>query len=264
MLHLISHKASSSVSDNHHTSAMAMEKRAPPTCYISKTPREAPLNTVQILVHKTLKDMPSKNKFWKNQIHVLCIYASAASTCSLIGEKSAHCKWCGLGTQRAWPLTPPSFSGLEQMNPFLPTPDPSSVRWDYNTTRQSRCNMVRMHAKLPSCVWLFETLMDSSPSGSSVHGILQARILEWVAMPSSRGSSQHRGQTHISYVSWTGRQVLYHWCHLGTAYNMLNCIKCMTKRLMKWRVQAQCRQLVRNSSDRSKHTGLTWDWSHPW
>ena len=31
--------------------------------------------------------------------------------------------------------------------------------------------------------------MDCSPSGSSVHGILQARILEWVAMPSSRGSS---------------------------------------------------------------------------
>ena len=31
--------------------------------------------------------------------------------------------------------------------------------------------------------------MDSNPPGSSVHGILQARILEWVAMPSSRGSS---------------------------------------------------------------------------
>ena len=32
--------------------------------------------------------------------------------------------------------------------------------------------------------------MDCSPPGSSVHGIFQARILEWVAMPSSRGSSQ--------------------------------------------------------------------------
>ena len=32
--------------------------------------------------------------------------------------------------------------------------------------------------------------MDCSPPGSSVHGILQTRILEWVAMPSSRGSSQ--------------------------------------------------------------------------
>ena len=34
--------------------------------------------------------------------------------------------------------------------------------------------------------------MDHSPPGSSVHGILQARILEWVAMPSLRGSSQPR------------------------------------------------------------------------
>ena len=36
--------------------------------------------------------------------------------------------------------------------------------------------------------------------GSSVHGILQARVLEWVAMPSSRGSSQPEDWTHISYV----------------------------------------------------------------
>ena len=42
-----------------------------------------------------------------------------------------------------------------------------------------------------SGVQLCET-MDCSPSGSSVHGALQARILEWVAMPSSKGSSQPR------------------------------------------------------------------------
>ena len=41
-------------------------------------------------------------------------------------------------------------------------------------------------------------LMDWSPPGSSVHGILQARILEWVAIPFSRGSSWPRGQTWIS------------------------------------------------------------------
>ena len=41
--------------------------------------------------------------------------------------------------------------------------------------------------------------MDYSLLGSSVHGILQARTLEWVAGPSSRGSSQPRDQTHISY-----------------------------------------------------------------
>ena len=37
--------------------------------------------------------------------------------------------------------------------------------------------------------------MDGSPPGSSVHGILQARILEWVAIPFSRGSSQPRSPT---------------------------------------------------------------------
>ena len=63
--------------------------------------------------------------------------------------------------------------------------------------------------------------MDCSPPGSSVHGILQARILEWVAMPSSRGSSKPRDQTRtrdgtcVFYVSCIGRQVLY---HLGSPF----------------------------------------------
>ena len=60
--------------------------------------------------------------------------------------------------------------------------------------------------------------MDHSPPSSSVPRVLQARILEWVAMPSSRGSSQPRDQTCISYISCIGRQVLYHWCHLGSPF----------------------------------------------
>ena len=51
--------------------------------------------------------------------------------------------------------------------------------------------------------------MEHNPPGSSVHGIPQARLLEWVALPSSRGSSQASDQTCISYVSWIGRWVLY-------------------------------------------------------
>ena len=43
--------------------------------------------------------------------------------------------------------------------------------------------------------------IDCSPPGSSVHGVLQARILEWVAMSSSRGSSRPRDGTGVSYVS---------------------------------------------------------------
>ena len=51
-----------------------------------------------------------------------------------------------------------------------------------------------------SCPTLCDSV-DCSPPGSSVHGILQARILEWVAMPSCRGSSQPRNQTGISDLS---------------------------------------------------------------
>ena len=50
--------------------------------------------------------------------------------------------------------------------------------------------------------------MDCSPPISSVHGISQARILEWVAISFSRGSSQSRDQTRIFCIS---RQILYHW-----------------------------------------------------
>ena len=52
--------------------------------------------------------------------------------------------------------------------------------------------------------------IDCSPPGSSDHRILQARILEWVAISSSRGSSWPRGWTHISHVSCIGRWILYH------------------------------------------------------
>ena len=48
-----------------------------------------------------------------------------------------------------------------------------------------------------SCLTLCNST-DYSPSGSSVHGILQARILEWVAMPSSRRSFQPRDRTQVS------------------------------------------------------------------
>ena len=56
--------------------------------------------------------------------------------------------------------------------------------------------------------------MNCGPPDSSVHGILQARILEWVAKPSSGASSPPRDQTSISYVSCIGRQVLYQQSHL--------------------------------------------------
>ena len=62
-----------------------------------------------------------------------------------------------------------------------------------------------------SRVPLFANLcVDCSLPGSSVHGILQTRILEWVAMSSSRGSYRTRDRTLISYIPCIGRRVLYH------------------------------------------------------
>ena len=70
-----------------------------------------------------------------------------------------------------------------------------------------------LHVCMLSCfshVRLFDAL-NCSLLGSSVHGILQARILEWVTMPFSKGSSQPRDWTHTSYISCVNRRVLYHW-----------------------------------------------------
>ena len=51
-----------------------------------------------------------------------------------------------------------------------------------------------------SCLTLCD-LMDCSPPGSSVHGILQARVLEWVAMPFSKRSSRPMDQTQVSHIA---------------------------------------------------------------
>ena len=62
-----------------------------------------------------------------------------------------------------------------------------------------------------SCVWLFCDPMDYSPPGSSVHGISQEGMLEWVAISFSRGSSWPRDWICVSCISCIGRWILYHW-----------------------------------------------------
>ena len=72
--------------------------------------------------------------------------------------------------------------------------------------------------------------MDCSPPGSSVHGILQARILEWVAISSSRGSSRPRDWTLISCIAgdssplshWGCPQLLWiYLCNLNSSFKPL-------------------------------------------
>ena len=73
------------------------------------------------------------------------------------------------------------------------------AKWSITASKRGN-NGVKCKCYSLSCVQVFATV-DCSLPGSSVHGILQARILEWVAIPFSRGSSQPRDQTWVSCIA---------------------------------------------------------------
>ena len=80
------------------------------------------------------------------------------------------------------------------------SPSPSNFCWALTVSVRAKL--------LQLCLTLCDP-MDCSPLGTSVHGIFQARILEWVAIPLSRGSSWPRDWAQISYIC-IGRQVRDH------------------------------------------------------
>ena len=75
-----------------------------------------------------------------------------------------------------------------------------------------------MHTQ--SCLTLCDP-SDCSTPDSSIHRIFQARILEWVVISYSKGSSQPSNQSCISSTSCTGRWILYHWSHLGRSFPVI-------------------------------------------
>ena len=82
-----------------------------------------------------------------------------------------------------------------------------------STTISEDCGLTHSSVCVCTCIQSCPTLwdpLDCSPPGSSVHRIFQARILEWVAISSYRGSSRSRNQTHISCVTCIVRQILSH------------------------------------------------------
>ena len=105
--------------------------------------------------------------------------------------------WSGLPFSSSGDLSNPGIEPVPPMFPALAgrffTPEPRGKPWP-----RPLCVCAKL---LQSCLTLCDP-MDCSLPGSSVHRVLQARILEWVAVPSSRGSSQFRDQTRISYVSY--------------------------------------------------------------
>ena len=77
----------------------------------------------------------------------------------------------------------------------------SKTRWIFQTVATSAAGVLSRFS-LTLC-----DSMNHSPPGSSIHGILQARILDWVVTTSSRGSSQSRDGAPVSYVSCIDRGV---------------------------------------------------------
>ena len=90
--------------------------------------------------------------------------------------------------------------------------------------------------------------MDYSPRSSSVHGISQARILEWVAIYSSRGSCQPRDQTQVSHIA----SRLYHLSHQGSVKTSLSSVQLLSRVWLFATPQIAARQAsLSNTNSRS-------------
>ena len=128
---------------------------------------------------------------------------------------------CELGARQGFPLLTNLFSIVSpshsnQMRKWHMAPNWKGQSKKVSLQMAWYCMCMRAKS-LQSCPTLCNPL-DYSPPGSPVQGIVQARILEWVAMPSSKGSSWSRDWTCVSYISCVGRQILCHECHLGRPY----------------------------------------------
>ena len=165
----------------------------------------------------------------------LCLhcYTQAFSGCSM---QPSHCSGflcCG-----AWPLGCAGRSfilfqvivSLLRANK-LPS-DPDVIPWKLTLAQPTMLGS----PSLPVCMWAkllqscptFWDPMDHSLADSSVHGILQARILKWVAVSSSRGSSPPKDQTCISNASYIAGEFflpLSHW-RSPLPFLMSNIAKC--------------------------------------
>ena len=104
------------------------------------------------------------------------------------------------------------FSSLQRTN--------MRFRSFYNYKCVCVCVCVCVHGHAWLCLTLYNH-MDCSFLGPSVLGIFKARILEWVAVSSSRGSSWFRDWTHASRVSCIDRWILYH-CTTWEAHHYMS------------------------------------------
>ena len=146
----------------------------------------------------------SRGSSWpRDQIHVSCIGRWIIFTTEIPAIHPNHQYFTVLAF--SLPLSVYIFSGFSSNHL-------NNLKWFMNHLRITG-DMTALSAEymlsLQSCPILCDP-MDCGPPGSSVHGIFQARVLEWVAIAFSRGSFQPKDRTHVSYVFCVGRWVLYH------------------------------------------------------
>ena len=133
---------------------------------------------------------------------------NTASQVVLVVNRCGFSLWIGkILWRRKWHPTqvflPAKFHGQRSLTGYSPWGHKESDTTEWLSLFTFKGLLVRtpcMCAVL-SHVQLLVTLWTISLSGSSVHGIFQARIPEWVAISSCRGSSRPRNQTHVSCVS---------------------------------------------------------------
>ena len=149
----------------------------------------------------------------------LCVWGEVTGMFNLFSILLQAKSCLSLPTEAEWKVRRQS---LEETESWLE----SSTGWGENTEAHAWRTVpplpwikslfcVLLHLVTQSCPTLCEP-MDGSLPGSSVHGILQARILEWVAMPFSWGSSQPRTRTQVSLAArfltiWATREAHEYW-----------------------------------------------------
>ena len=124
--------------------------------------------------------------------------------------------WVGkVPWRRTWQLTPLCLPGEAHEQRSLVGYSQTRLRDLARTGRSAKAAVIilqlltrRVCSVAQLCLTLCDPL-DYSPPGSTVHGILQVRILEWVAIPSPGGSSLPRDGTCISFISCIGWRILY-------------------------------------------------------
>ena len=126
-----------------------------------------------------------------------------------------HCRWIlyhlsHCGSPKVGIPTVGVKPGPPGWNPVILTARP---KYRFSNNSYFYSNYVHSCSVTQSCLLTLCDPMDfwlCSPPGSSVHGIFQARILEWVAISSSRGPSSPRDWSRMPCGSCMSRQILYH------------------------------------------------------